>query len=36
MTPDYKEGFNILYEYFDFIPEDERNEVHEKLEKCGL
>ena len=27
---------NILMDYFDYIPEDERQEVSDKLEKLGL
>ena len=32
----YKTGFNILMEYFDFIPEEEKEEVHKQLEELGL
>lgn len=34
--PDYEKGFEILMEYFDCIPEDERAEVDKRLRKCGL
>ena len=36
MKPDYKKGYEILEEYFDCIPEDEREEVHNRLEEVGL
>jgi hypothetical protein len=36
MTPDYKKGFKILIEYFDSIPEVEREEVVKRLTECGL
>ncbi len=32
----YKTGFNILMEYFDFIPDEEKKDVHKKLEELGL
>ena len=32
----YKEGFNILMEYWDYLPEDDKNEIHDKLEKVGV
>lgn len=34
--PDYEKAFDILMEYFDCIPEDERAEVDKRLRKCGL
>ena len=34
--PDYEKGFNILMEYFECIPEDERIEVDKKLKRCNL
>jgi len=34
--PSYKKGFNILMDYWDFIPEDERHNVDKKLKKVGL
>jgi len=36
VTPDYEKGFEILNEYFDFIPECERENVGERLVKVGL
>mgnify|MGYP003130665272 CR=1 FL=1 len=32
----YKEAYNILMEYFDSIPEEEKKSVHKKLERLGL
>ena len=32
----YFEGFNILMEYWDSIPDEEKHEVHARLEKLGL
>ena len=32
----YFEAYNILMEYWDFIPDEEKHEVHEKLEKLDL
>ena len=34
--PNYEKGFNILMEYFDYIPEEDRQDVSDKLEKLGL
>lgn len=35
-TIDYKEGYDILNEFFDCIPDEEKKDVHEKLCKLGL
>jgi len=32
----YRTGFNILMEYWDCIPDEEKIEVHERLMKVGL
>lgn len=34
--PDYESAFNIMMEWFDCIPEDEREAVDEELKECGL
>ena len=34
--PNYEKGFEILMEYFDCIPEEERAEVDKRLRKCNL
>ena len=34
--PDYETAFHILMEYYDFIPEEEREAVDEELKECGL
>jgi len=33
--PDYRAGFNILMDYWDNIPEDERTEVDRRLKEVG-
>ena len=32
MEPDYKEAYNILMDYWDCIPEEERAEVSKRLD----
>jgi hypothetical protein len=32
----YKKGYEILLEYFDCIPEEERGEVDKRLREIGL
>ena len=32
----YKKAYDILMDYFDCIPEEEREEVSDQLEKCDL
>lgn len=32
----YKKAFEILEDFFDYIPEDLRAEVSEKLDRCGV
>ena len=32
MDPDYKEAYNVLMDYWDCIPEEERIEVSKKLD----
>lgn len=34
--PDYETAYHILMEYYDFIPEEEREAVDEELKECGL
>lgn len=36
MKPDYKKAFNILMDYFDFIPEEDKEKVDKALRGCGL
>ena len=36
MKPDYKKAFSVLLEYWEFIPDLEKNTVDEKLKECGL
>ena len=33
---DYKKAYEILMDYFEFIPECEHAEIDKKLEECGL
>lgn len=35
-TRRYKKAYNILMDYFDCIPEDERQEVSDRLDKLKL
>jgi hypothetical protein len=32
----YKQAYDILMDYWDYIPEEEQQIVHEKLEELGL
>ena len=32
----YEQGFNILMEYFDSLPDEEKPKIHERLKKLGL
>ena len=32
----YFEAYNILMEYWDSIPDEEKHEVHERLERLNL
>lgn len=34
--PNYKKAFNILANFFDCIPEDEKKKVDEDLKKCNV
>jgi hypothetical protein len=36
IKPNYKGGFNLLMDYWDIIPEEERIELNEKLKKLNL
>ena len=35
IIPNYKEAYKILMEYFDYIPEELREEVDERLKGFG-
>ena len=35
-TSNYEKAYHILMEYFDYIPEDERSEVDNKLKELEL
>ena len=32
----YKQGFELLNEYFDVLPDDEKEDIHSKLQELGL
>jgi len=32
----WEKGFNILMEYWDFIPDDEKPKIHKQLEELNL
>lgn len=32
----WKKGFNILMDYWDFIPDEDKNRVDKELKKIGL
>jgi len=34
--PDYKSGFDLLMEYWDSLPDEEKPEIHEKMIEFGL
>lgn len=36
MNPNYKEAYNILMEYWDSLPDEEKNIIDQKLKDCGL
>ena len=36
MTPNYKEGFNILMAYWDNLPDEEKPKISKELEEIGL
>ena len=33
---DYKKAYEILMEFWDCIPDEQKQDVHKKLEGCGL
>jgi len=35
-TPDYEKAYNLLIDFWDYIPEEDREEVHKALKECGL
>jgi hypothetical protein len=34
--PDYEKGFNVLIEYFDYLPDEDKDYIDKELTKCGL
>ena len=33
---DYKKAYHILEEYFDSLPDEEKEDVDRRLKECGL
>lgn len=36
MKKDYKKGFEILLEYWDSLPDDEKKDIDKRLKKCNI
>ena len=36
MNPDYKKAYNILMEYWDSLPDEEKEDIDKRLTECGL
>ena len=36
MVSEWEKGFNILMEYWDYIPDDEKPKIHKQLEELNL
>jgi len=36
MRPNYRKGYNILMEYWDSLPDEEKPKIDEELKKVGL
>ena len=36
MAVNYFEAYNILMEYWDYYPDDKKEEIHKRLEGLGL
>lgn len=34
--PDYEKAYDILIEYWDSLPDEEKPKIHRRLKKCGL
>jgi hypothetical protein len=35
-NPDYQKGFNILMEYWDSLPDEEKPEINRRLKQIGI
>ena len=33
---DYKKAYNILMEYWDSLPDEEKEDIDKRLKECGL
>lgn len=36
MKPNYEEAYNILMEYWDSLPDDEKQDIDRRLKEVGL
>ena len=36
MKPNYEEGYNILMEYWNCLPDEEKTDIDKRLKKVGL
>jgi len=36
MKQDYKKGFNILMEYWDSLPDEQKEEINQRLNEVGV
>jgi len=36
MRPNYKKAFNILMEYWDSLPDEEKADIDKRLKKVGV
>ena len=36
LQPEWEKGFNILMEYWDCLPDDEKPKIHKQLEELNL
>jgi len=34
--PDYKKAYLTLMEYWDFLPDEDREEINKALKECGV
>ena len=33
--PDFEKAYNILMDYWDYLPDEDKEEINKKLKKCG-
>lgn len=34
-SPNYEEAYNILMDYFDYLPDEDKKELDKELKRCG-